>query len=361
MNSINGERNKKIALFTPSLEMGGTERVVSILANYFVQMPYIEVHVILISRREKFYNLDEKVNIHEPDFIYNEFGRLQFNFLLMQYLRRICKQIKIETLLSFGGRYNAFSIIALSNSGVSVYITDRSRPGISYGWLLDLINRLAYRRAKGIIAQTHVAANYAFQQTKHKNIKVIPNPIDLFEGNDVERKNVIMNVGRFIQSKNQDELIRIFGELKNKDWDLWFFGDGPELEKCKRLADTLDCKEQIVFFGNRTDVANWYPRASIFAFTSLSEGFPNALAEAMSAGLAVISYACVAGPSDLIKNSFNGYLIEQENKDAFKARLKILMEQPNERDAVGRLAHKSMIPFDKQTIATQILNYILDR
>ena len=58
--------------------------------------------------------------------------------------------------------------------------------------------------------------------------------------------------------------------------------------------------------GAVDDVDKWLARASIFAFSSISEGFPNALIEAMAAGLPCVSFDCDAGPRDIIKNKING-------------------------------------------------------
>jgi glycosyltransferase involved in cell wall biosynthesis len=348
-----------IAIFTPSLEMGGTERVVAILANQFAQKSGVQVHLVLSSNKKPFFSLDERVYVHTPGFDYKHYIRLRFSLMIMKYLRRTCINAQVDTLLSFGGRYNAFSILAMKGTGINVYVSDRSQPGISYGVILDILNPRIYRSAKGIIAQTSVASSVVFNKTKHKNIKVIGNPVDLVPSLPIEKKKVVLNVGRFITGKNQNQLIRLFEELPNKNWELWFIGDGPEWENCKKLADKMICRERIKFFGKLNELHNWYMQASIFAFTSVSEGFPNALAEAMSAGCASVSYDCLAGPSDLIEDQKNGFLVDLNDIEKFKKCLLFLMDHPHERERIGKLASKSVLRYEKHNIANQMLNFIL--
>ena len=69
----------------------------------------------------------------------------------------------------------------------------------------------------------------------------------------------------------------------------------------------MTCKVKLL--GNVSDIDSLYQKVQVFAFSSKSEGFPNALGEAMSAGLASIAYDCPAGPSDLIQHEQNGFLI----------------------------------------------------
>ncbi|MDZ7634136.1 MAG: glycosyltransferase [Bacteroidales bacterium] len=84
-------------------------------------------------------------------------------------------------------------------------------------------------------------------------------------------------------------------------------------------------KTQLYWKGYQSDTDNYYRRSRIFAFMSSSEGFPNVLGEALSAGLPVVSYDCLAGPSDLISDGDNGFLIPLFDRELFKEKLTLLM------------------------------------
>ncbi len=340
--------------------MGGTERVVSILANQFSKEKNIEVHVILCTAESMFYSLDERVQVHVPKFNYKRLNRATFTLQLMWFLRSKVIQIKPSAFLSFGGRYNAFSILALAGTKTPVFITDRSRPGISYGRFLDWLNAKVYRFSTGIMAQTTQAVDFSFKQTKHKNIQRIGNPIGTYKALETNRENVILNVGRFIESKNQAQLIDIFAELPPSDWQLWFIGDGPTFELCKSRVRDLGLYEKVIFLGKQMNLEYWYNKAAIFAFTSESEGFPNALGEAMASGCACVSYDCVAGPSDLIDDGKSGYLVPLHDQTFFKNRLIQMMQSEFDWNKMSIAAVESTKQYSEGAIAKKTLNFLLN-
>lgn len=353
------EKKRIIVFFTPSLEIGGTERVVSTLSNHFCNNAWIEVHVILCSDKPVFYELDNRIKLHIPAFNYRNFKRAVFTLKLMWFLRLKASFIKPDALISFGGKYNSFSIIALAGTKIPVFISERSRPGLSYGFFLDWLNPMIYRFSDGIIAQTKQAVDFTFKRTKHKNIKLIGNPIKTGNSLVFNRQKVILNVGRFIKSKNQAHLIHIFADIDTTDWQLWFIGDGPTLEECKSLVSEFNLNGKILFLGNQTNIDSWYAKAAIFAFTSESEGFPNALGEAMAAGCACVSYDCIAGPSDLIDNGNNGFLIPLNDKSLFKYRLNQMMQPEFDLNKMSMAAIESIKNFSIDVISRKTLNFLL--
>src|SRR5690606_34065756 len=117
----------------------------------------------------------------------------------------------------------------------------------------------------------------------NKKISVIPNP--LREINDFYNKTypkVVISMGRLIPSKNFIELIQIFDDSDcNKEWSLVILGEGPERENIENEIRRLSLEDRVELVGAVSDVDRYFSNASIFAFTSLSEGFPNALSEAI--------------------------------------------------------------------------------
>ena len=101
-------------------------------------------------------------------------------------------------------------------------------------------------------------------------------------------------------------------------------------------------EESVSFPGNVVDVDKFILGSEIFAFTSVSEGFPNVLLEAMNGGLACVSYDCVAGPSELIEDGENGYLVPVGHKEVFSERLLNLMKDSNCRSSMQVKAQRSV-------------------
>lgn len=354
---------KKIAFIISSNTAGGAERVIVALANQAVKMGN-EPEVIILTKKPHFNKIDEKIPVFEPEIkLGSNLGRLVSIFRLFHWLRSRLKESQAQHILCFGGKYNSFVLMSSLWLNKNVFVSDRSRPGISYGRFIDLLNKMMYRKAHGVIAQTEKAKEVVSNNTKHKNIRVIPNPFNQIDNNDLgigNEERMILSVGRFIASKHQDWLVDYFIQINNTAWKLCFLGDGQHQEAVKEKSRTSTLADHIKFEGNRTDVDNWYQKASVFAFTSTSEGFPNALGEAMAHGCACISFDCVAGPSELIDDGVNGFLIPEGDHALYVQRLQQLMEDEELRIRFGKNAMEKMKQFSIDKIAKQYLDFILE-
>lgn len=350
---------KKITLVIPSFTSGGAERVISQIAIYFAQQPNIEVALVCLIKGPLFYQLPPQVKIVAPDFEHRQYNRAIFTYKIFRFLRKYLISQRPDTVLSFGGKYNSFVLMAAMGSGIPIFVSDRSRPTISYGRFLDWLNPIMYRRAAGIIAQTSIAKEVASQKTNHRNIAVIGNPIRAIAAPDRSRENIILNVGRFIKSKHQVKLVEYFANIRPIGWQLVFLGEGQYLQETKQRAIDLGIDGQVVFAGTTTQVDDYYRRAKIFAFTSTSEGFPNALGEALSAGLACISFNCVAGPSDLIEEGINGFLVPELVDDLYIQQLKTLIENESLQQSFSKNALINIQRYRANEICEAYLKFIL--
>src|SRR5690606_32683176 len=134
-------------------------------------------------------------------------------------------------------------------------------------------------------------------------------------------------------------------------------GSGHLKDDLKQQARGLDIEDRVIFLGSITNVDEWLARASIFAFPSISEGFPNALAEAMAAGLPVVSFNCDAGPNEIVVNGLNGFLVPVGNVDMLTDYMKRLVNDPSLRDFLGRNAQDIQAMLDTKTIASEYLDF----
>ena len=89
----------------------------------------------------------------------------------------------------------------------------------------------------------------------------------------------------------------------------------------------------------------------------MSEGFPNALVEAMSAGLPCVSFDCDAGPRDIIDDGTNGYLVPLQDIATFSEKLEILMKNTELRTTIGSEAMKIQEALDTKKIADEFLDF----
>lgn len=347
---------KRICLLIPSLHTGGMERVMSELAAYFCQKPDLEVHLVLYGiNRDIFYTLPDNLIIHRPSFTFDNHKRLRHTLKTLWFLRATIRRLHPDSVLSFGEYWNNFVLLALYGLRYPVYVSDRCQPDKSLGRVQDRLRNLLYPKARGVIAQTIHAKRIYEAMYQHPRIAVIGNPIrSIAPQATVQREKMVLSVGRLIASKHHDELIRLFVRVRRPDWKLVIVGDDAIKQQNKRrlqaLIEELGATDCVELAGKRSDVENFYLRSSIFAFTSSSEGFPNVIGEAQSAGLPVVAFDCIAGPSDMIQDGQNGFLVPLFNYALFAERLAALMDDAALREQLGQAAQQSIRTFSAAAI-----------
>lgn len=357
---------KKICLVIPSLHAGGMERVMSELSTYFCSKEEFEVHLVLYGlTREIFYSIPDNIIIHKPSFEFDNSKRTWNTLKTLWFLRYKIKDIHPDTILSFGELWNNFVLLATLGLHYPVFVSDRCQPDKSLGKFHDKLRNWLYPKATGVICQTEVAKTIYSKMFHHTNLAVIGNPIRDIESNTtIKKENIVLSVGRLIQSKHHDELIQIFSKIEAPDWKLIIVGDDAlkqkNKEKLENLIKDLGIQSRVELAGRRLDVENYYNKAKIFAFTSSSEGFPNVVGEAMSAGLPVVAYDCIAGPSDLIDHEKTGFLIKLHDTSSFKEALEKLMKDESLRVAFGQEGKLKIKNFSVQHIAQEFEKTILN-
>lgn len=359
-------KTTNLVIVVPSLRPGGLERVASNLANQLSWSFDVCVTIITLTKIDPFYKIIEDVRIIQPDYNFYHLNRLLKvmikSITIPFWLRKEIMNIKPDAILSFGERYNAFVIMSTLLSGFKIFVSNRASPYSSIKGFRGLVNPVFYKFTDGVIVQTFTAKKILQKKYKSSFFHVIPNPIrKIYSKYEVERKKIILNVGSIGGKKNQSLLLDYFAKINyetRKEWAINFIGNGPKANQLKELTKELNIDKDVTFLGLKSDIDNHYISSSIFAFTSTSEGFPNALAEAMAAGCACISFDCIAGPSELIDDGINGFLIPQNNHNLYFRRLEQLMSNEKLRREFGEKAIVKMKQFELIKITSQFFNVI---
>ena len=359
--------NKKTIIFTiHSLQVGGMEHVMSKLANNFITNKDLYIHIIIYGiKRDIFYKLDPNIIVHKPTFEFNKKNRTVSTLKTLFFLRKKIKNLQPDTVLSFGEYWNNLVLLATLGLNIPIYIADRSTPLKNLGKFQNILRKYLYPKAQGLILQTEKAGEIYRKTFKNINISVIGNPIsNINVQKNIQRENIILTVGRLIETKHIDRLIKIFSKMDPSNWKLVIVGANAKQqktnEKLEELVKDLKLENKVIFTGNQKDVVSYYLKSKIFAFTSSSEGFPNVIAEAMSAGLPVVAYDCMAGPSEIITDNEDGFLIPLFDDTLFQKKLEFLMKDDNSRNLMGLKALENMKRFDSKTISSQFLKVILN-
>lgn len=160
-----------------------------------------------------------------------------------------------------------------------------------------------------------------------------------------KEKYLISCVGNVSGRKNQKLLMHAFASIAEQypDWDLEFWG-----EKSSRYAKSMEeeirnkgLENRIFLKGKTNHIGDVYARSDIFCIPSTSEGFPQGLAEAMSAGLPAIGIRTCGGTNELIKDGVTGYLVDNNVESLVKA-LTDLINDKDKRKEMGENAYKSV-------------------
>jgi glycosyltransferase involved in cell wall biosynthesis len=152
----------------------------------------------------------------------------------------------------------------------------------------------------------------------------------------------LINVARLNWKKNQAGLLRAVALASRDvpDLCLWLVGDGAEAASLRALADELGIADRIRFIGERKDVGDWLAKADLFVLSSLTEGLPISLLEAMAAGLPFIVTNVGAMP-EVAELSRAGEVVEANRPEALAAAIVKLAKDRDNLAELGRRARDS--------------------
>lgn len=348
----------KILMVIPSLGGGGSERVLSSLANDWTVNGICKVEIVVLTNTPDFYVIDDRIKIHRMGYAGGRFKALALITTFLK-LRLLIKNTKPDICLSFLRQSNIITLLSTIGLKNSVFISERDSPLVKVPKFFNILRKKLYPRANGIIVQTEDYKNFALKNLYSHNVAVIPNPVRDIKCNSDKREKIIINVGRLIPEKGQKYLLEAFSLCEKADeWKLVIVGDGILRDALVNRAKELGIDRRVTFVGTTKDVDHWLCKSSIFAFTSISEGFPNALAEAMSASLPCVSFNCMTGPKELITNDSNGYLVEVGDISTFADRIDRLMESEVNRKRLGIKAKESTERLDLTHISKQYFSFL---
>lgn len=350
----------KIMVIGPNIGMGGVERASVNLANEISSLGY-EVFYIALIPEKPFYSLNSKVLYFEPI----GFNQKKLSLIKsLMFIRNMIVSNRPDAIISFTKFYGLLANLAVLGTRYKVFISERSSPLYVWPKHIALFCKVSkfLRKPSGIIAQTSIASKFQKRYYGDIPICVIPNAlrkIELFPL--LERQKVILCVGRMGDScKGFDLMIEAFSKLKNQDWELHFAGG--TLEDGKYLIKSIksdDIRNRIKFLGKVQDIDTVYAAAGIFVLPSRSEGFPNALSEAMGAGLPCISFDIIAGPGDLIRNDVDGILVPKDDVSGLSKAIDQLIDDPEKRKYFSKNAMDSSSRFAGPIIAKSHIDFVL--
>jgi len=330
----------KIAIFIPNLKGGGAERVFVNLTHYFIKKGY-EVNFVLIEKQGELLDLlpsSVKIFDLKASHIFKSFLPLK------QYL----KDEKPDALIAVMWPLTVLATISaiLANFKGVLVLSDHNTLSLSTKNLSNFKRRILKISIKFIypLADVRLAVSDGmaddisnFTALNRSRFKVIHNPIFLQSSNvgnlkiKKRSKYRIVNLGALSEQKNQALLIKAFSLISDKiDVELVILGEGPLRYELEKLVSDLNLKEKIQMPGFITDPSQWYEESDLFVLSSIYEGLPMVLLEALTFGLPIVSTDCKSGPREILCNGKYGKLVPVGDADALaKSMLQALQEEPD--------------------------------
>lgn len=196
-------------------------------------------------------------------------------------------------------------------------------------WLYDqTLGRMVFVLADNHLAISQAAANFS-EKLGAKNVKIVYNSVDtnLFKPlkrNNRDKSLVLIYVGRLIEAKGVQVLIKAFKQINEKNCCLMIVGTGNYEEQLKL---TVNGDDRIKFLGqqNRPEIISLLQQSDIFINPSFAEGLPTSVLEAAACELSLIA-TDVGGTCEIIHNKKDGFLVEPNNVEDLKNKLKLLIK-----------------------------------
>ncbi|MBA7521914.1 N-acetylgalactosamine-N,N'-diacetylbacillosaminyl-diphospho-undecaprenol 4-alpha-N-acetylgalactosaminyltransferase [subsurface metagenome] len=321
---------KRIDILIGSLRGGGAERVCVTVANGFAECGF-DVRLIALNLHAAVYQKDlnkkiDLVNLHKKH-------ARESLFALGKYIKQKHPQkilvfdYQLAVLLLFlrfllGKHY---TVVARNINTLSI-----KRDNEASFWHRHIVHRVVkplYKRVNRVVAQSEGMAknlikHYSFDPEK---IIIIHNPVaqpieqsakncKLLSSKTKESKEILF-VGRLDLQKGVNFLIDAFSLCIKRmpDIKLHILGTGPLKKQLQSQVARFGLDEKVIFHGFTNNVIPYYQNADVTVLSSLYEGFPNVLVESITLGTPVVSFDCPSGPSEIIIEDVNGFLVEYQN------------------------------------------------
>jgi glycosyltransferase involved in cell wall biosynthesis len=371
-----GQRGKiRVLFFISSLEGGGAERVMVEILNS-LDRERIEPVLVLLCPYE---NSPYRESLHKDLTVIvlertsdTLFGKIRQS---VQFIKTV-REVNPHLLMSFLTHNNIMAIVAgillriktivCEHSTLSEVIKTREGEHI-LGLPTSSVVKLLYRFAERVIAVSHGVRSdlvEKFSIPPHK-VRVIYNPVDvdrIHELSNIPAEHPFLNgglplvitVGRLIWQKGFETLIRAFQMVvQEMDARLLILGEGPERKSLEKLIQDIGVAGKVSLPGFQRNPYAFLSGADVFVLSSVYEGLPMVILEAMACGTPVIATDCKYGPREILQEGRCGLLVPAGEVYALSAGLSGLLGDKALREEFSRLGGERIKEFSAEKIIEQ--------
>lgn len=327
--------------------------------------------------------IDPSVKLHHvPALGRNPDPRREFRAL--KQIRRIIREGRYQIVHTHGAKAGILGRMAAHREGVACIINGIH--GITFADTMNPVMRLVYRTLERRVGRYTTCFVSVGEDIKQKYVaagigrpdryRVIYSGMDLAEFHkaaaldaDARREIrtalglsedhvVLGTVSRFEPRKGHRFLVTAAAQLMSEfpALRLLLVGDGPAMNEIEALCRELNIGDRTVFAGFRTDVARMFAAMDVHVLTSLWEGLPRVLVQAAAVGRSSVTFAC-DGAHEIVEDGVNGFVVAMKDVAALTDRLRLLIQEPSRREAMGIAARNKVDQrWDRREMVTCIEN-----
>ena len=350
----------------PSIEGGGVEKNLFIISNYLVNK-IKDISLITISNSFK-HKFNKKIRfISLKSRLWDKVGRRKKFFLSLFILFFEILKNRNSLVLCFQG--NIYCTFLCKLMGIKIIVRSNSAPD---GWSQNIIKFFCFKIIFSL-ADKIIVNSYEFKKRfKNKfNLKTICiyNPLDK---NDIIKKSriknkigfkkkvlKIINVGRFTDQKDQITLLKAINLIKKKiDLNLLIVGRGKEKTNLLNFIKDNNLSKTVKLVNFQKNPFHLIGSSNLFVLTSIYEGLPNVILEAMTLKKFVISSNCPTGPQEILLNGKCGFLFKPGDYKKLSDLIIFYSRNKKKLKPKINLAYKELIRFDYQKNLEKYLSEI---
>ena len=304
-----------IAILISSLTGGGAERVASLIGNYYIGEGHNVYYFIGNYGVRKRYDVKGQVIDTDIRFIIGSSGIADL-IKSVSRIRKLKRKYEIDIAISFMEDFNYINILSRGREKVFVRvcrILSIDPDHIKSIFLNRYILGFTYNMSDRVIVMSDYAVNDMNREwgVRKKKLYKISNPISTNEYSTEDKEEwqfgdkVIICVGRLANEKQQNIAIKAFSVVCETDSSarLILLGDGYNRKKIEKMIKQAGLSDRVHLLGFQKDIYYYLKHSKVFLMTSQTEGFPNAMLEALNAGLPVISTDAPGGIGEILGKS----------------------------------------------------------
>ncbi len=355
----------RILFVLPSLGAGGSERVVTTLANHWAgEGRHIGIANFDPVDFEPFYPLAQQVDLFRlnlPPSTGGLLGQMRQTGHRVKALEEVYRQFNPDVVISFLTKANVLSLVAAHKSGIPVIVSERNNPTLqTFNAFWRTARARTYPQAFSFVTMTRGAAEY-YPEHQRPRTRIIPNPVNLPHNWQNKRKgNTITAVGRLAEQKQFHLLLDAFAKIAGAypDWKLTIWGEGALRGELEEQRARLGLENRISLPGLTQEPGRWVETADVLVMSSAYEGWPNVIVEGMAAQLPIVTFDCEHGPKDMIEDGVTGKLVPQDDVPALSEALATIIGDKALRDRLAQNAKAAAARYDTSVIADQWIDIV---